>query len=136
MPVRKSKIKTNLRAVDVDRDYARAWASYRRLRVVVFTLFFVAMLEIRLLFVIPAFAFALTFVLYFFIAACLANWKCPRCGQSFFRAAFFRSLFGGKCFHCGLPKWAVSENGILISTPRFPFGWRIEQRRSFESKRQ
>jgi hypothetical protein len=120
--------------VDVDREYARAWVSYRRLRTVVFSLFFAAMLEIRLLSVIPAFAFAVTFVLYFFIAGCLANWKCPRCGQSFFRAAFFRSLFGGRCFHCGLPKWAVSENGTLILAPRFPFGWKVERRKSFESK--
>lgn len=110
---------------NVDQGYARAWKAYRRLRRFVFFLFAVAMLEIRFLFFIPAFIFALTFVLYFFIAACLANWKCPRCGQSFFKAAFLRSLFGGRCFYCGLSKWAVSENGKIIWPPRFPVGWRI-----------
>ena len=127
--------KTEFRALQVDRAFVRAWASYRRLRMVVFSLFFVAMLEIRFLSLVPAFAFALTFVLYFFIAAWLANWKCPRCRQSFFRAAFFRSLFGGKCFHCGLPKWAVSETGNTIATPRFPCGWRVEQRLNFGPRR-
>jgi hypothetical protein len=115
------------RALHVDRDYARAWVSYRRLRRLVFALFFVAMLEIRFLFLIPAFVFALTFMLYFFVAACLANWKCPRCRQSFFKAAFFRSLFGGRCFHCGLPKWAVSETGNVVWSPRFPFGWKADR---------
>jgi hypothetical protein len=127
--------KTEFSTLQVDPDFVRAWAFYRRLRMVVFSLFFVAMLEIRFLFLIPAFAFALTFVLYFFIAAWLANWKCPRCRQSFFRGAFFRSLFGGRCFHCGLPKWAVSETGNIISTPRFPFGWRVEQRVNFGPRR-
>jgi hypothetical protein len=119
--------KIEFKAPNVDRDYLHAWVSYRRLRRVVFSLFFVAMLEIRFLFLIPALAFALTFVLYFFLAACLANWKCPRCGQSFFKAAFFRSLFGGRCFYCGLPKWAVSETGDVLSSPRFPFGWKAGQ---------
>jgi hypothetical protein len=119
--------KIELKAPHVDRDYVHSWVSYRRLRRFVFSLFLVAMLEIRFLFLIPAFVFALTFVLYFFLAACLANWKCPRCGQSFFKAAFFRSLFGGRCFHCGLPKWAVSETGDVVSLPRFPFGWKADQ---------
>ena len=119
--------KIELSALHIDRDYVRTWVAYRRLRRLVIFLFFVAMLEIRFLFLIPAFVFALTFVLYFFLAAFLANWKCPRCGQSFFKAAFFRSLFGGKCFHCGLQKWAVSETGDVIWSPRFPFGWRAER---------
>jgi hypothetical protein len=117
----------------VDPEYANAWGSYRRLRSVVFSLFVLAMLEIRLLFFIPGFIFALTFVAYFFLAAWLANWKCPRCGRPFFRAAFLRSLFGGRCFHCDLPKWCVSENGNIICRPRFPFGWVVSDRQ--KSKR-
>lgn len=109
----------------VDREYVDAWTSYRRRRRVVFGLFLASMLEIRLGFYVPGFFFALTFVAYFFIAAWLANWKCPRCGQAFFRASLYRSLiFGGRCFHCNLPKWCVSEAGDLISKPRFPFGWK------------
>jgi hypothetical protein len=107
----------------VDPEYADAWVFYRRLRLVVLFLFIIAMVEIRVSFFVPGFVFALTFVAYFFLAAWLANWKCPRCGQAFFRAAFLRSLFGGRCFHCHLPKWCVSENGNIICRPRFPFGW-------------
>jgi hypothetical protein len=114
----------------VDPEYANAWASYRRRRLAVFCLFFGAMLEIRFAFFVPGLLFALTFIAYFFIAALLANWKCPRCGQAFFRAAFFRSLFGGRCFHCDLPKWCVSETGDIISRPRFPFGWAIIDQRN------
>ena len=77
----------------VDPQYASAWTSYRRRRLAVFCLFFVAILEIRFAFFVPGFFFALTFVTYFFLAAWLANWKCPRCGQAFFRAAFYRSSF-------------------------------------------
>jgi hypothetical protein len=107
----------------VDPAFASAWASYRRRRLVVFFLFFASMAEIRFASFVPGFFFALTFVAYFFIAAWLANWKCPRCGQAFFRAAFYRSLlFGGHCFHCALPKWCVSETGDIVSRPRFPFG--------------
>ena len=100
---------------------------------VVFCLFFAAIFEIRFAFYVPGFFFALTFVAYFFLAAWLANWKCPRCGQAFFRGAFYRSiLFGGRCFHCELPKWCVSETGEIISRPKFPFGWAMaDQRASF-----
>src|SRR6202042_1284615 len=97
----------------VDPEYANAWATYRRRRAVVFALFSAAMLELRFAFFVPG----------LFFAAWLANWKFPRCGQAFFRAAFYRSLlFGGRCFHCDLPKWCVSETGDIISRPRFPFG--------------
>ena len=114
----------------VDPQYADAWTSYRRRRLAVFCFFFVAILEIRFAFFVPGFFFALTFVMYFFLAAWLANWKCPRCGQAFFRAAFYRSLFGGRCFHCNLPKWCVSETGETISRPKFPFRWAPAEQRN------
>ena len=115
----------------VDSDYADAWASYHRRRLVVLCLFFASLLEIRFGYYVPGFFFALTFVAYFFLAAWLANWKCPRCGQAFFRAAFYRSImFGGRCFHCDLPKWCVSEAGDVFFRPKFPFGWTISELRS------
>ena len=46
----------------VDPEYANAWTSYRRRRLAVFCLFFVAILEIRFAFFVPGFFFALTFV--------------------------------------------------------------------------
>jgi hypothetical protein len=118
------------RGLWVDREYAKAWAIYRRRRIVVLFFFLASMLEIRFASFVPGFFFALTFVIYFFIAAWLANWKCPRCGQAFFRAAFYRSLlFGGRCFHCHLPKWCVSETGNVIARPKFPSGWEIVDQR-------
>ena len=125
---RLKRVSSQFGLAGVDPEYANTWSSYRRLRLVVFSIFFAAMVEIQLLFLVPGFIFALTFVAYFFLAAWLANWKCPRCGQSFFRGAFFRSLFGGRCFHCNLPKWCVSERGDTICRPRFPFGWVISDR--------
>jgi hypothetical protein len=114
----------------VDREYAKAWMVYRRRRIVVLFFFLACMLEIRFASFVPGFFFALTFVTYFFIAAWLANWKCPRCGQAFFRAAFYRSLlFGGHCFHCHLPKWCVSETGNIVARPKFPLGWKIVDQR-------
>jgi hypothetical protein len=115
----------------VDSDYADAWASYRRRRLVVLCLFSASMLEIRFGYYVPGFFFALTFVAYFFLAAWLANWKCPRCGQAFFRGAFYRSiLFGGRCFHCNLPKWCVSETEDVFFRPKFPLGWTISEPRT------
>ena len=108
----------------IDPGYQESWNSYRRLRRIVFCLFAAAVLEIRFLFFVPAILTGITFFVYFLLALWMANWKCPRCGEPFFRGAFMRSLFGGKCFHCSLPKWSISETGDLIARPRFPFGWR------------
>jgi hypothetical protein len=124
------KYSSQLNVAGASPEYVRAWTFYRRLRLFVFSLFFGAMLELRCLFIVPAVAFALTFVVYFFLALWLANWNCPRCKQPFFRGAFLRSLFGGRCFHCDLPKWCVSETGRIIFFPRFPFGWKASLRTS------
>jgi hypothetical protein len=113
-----------LQLAAVDPRYAAAWIFYRRLRRVVFTLFFVALIELRWLTIMPGLAFAATFVVYFLCALWLANWTCPRCRQPFFRGAFLRSLFGGKCFYCDLPKWSVTPDGDAVLLPRFPRGWK------------
>jgi hypothetical protein len=104
-----------------DSSFRPAWASYRRLRCLVVALFLAFMLELRYLLFLPGIVFALTFVAYYFAATYLANWKCPRCRRPFFRGSFVRSLFGGKCFHCDLPKWSATENGQVLVRPRFPF---------------
>ncbi|MBV9673235.1 MAG: hypothetical protein JO076_10500 [Verrucomicrobia bacterium] len=108
----------------IDPDYARVWVSYRRLRFSIFLLFSAAVVELLYGLFLPGILLALIFVAYFFCSAALACWKCPRCGQPFFRFAFYRSLFGGKCFYCDLPKWSVSESGNLIWPPQFPVGWK------------
>jgi hypothetical protein len=93
----------------VQSSFRHAWVTYRRLRFFVLGLFVTSMLELRYFLFLPGLVFALTFVAYYFSATYLANWKCPRCRQPFFRGSFVRSLFGGKCFHCNLPKWSVTE---------------------------
>ncbi|HEY0791903.1 MAG TPA: hypothetical protein VGD78_12640 [Chthoniobacterales bacterium] len=105
--------------------YADAWTFYRRLRRIVCTCFFAAILELRFVWVINGLIFASTFFVYFMLALWLANWKCPRCQQPFSHGAFLHSLFGGRCFHCKLPKWAVTQFGDLFLRPRFPAGWRV-----------
>jgi hypothetical protein len=105
--------------VRADPEYIRSWNSYRRLRAVVASFFFLAMVQVPFTFLIPGMIFAMTFLAYFFTAAWLACWTCPRCGQPFFRFAFYRSLFGGKCFHCDLPKWGACDSGEIIYVPRF-----------------
>jgi hypothetical protein len=103
----------------VDPEYIRSWNAYRKLRAIVASLFLLAMVEVPLTFFIPGMIFAMTFLAYFFTAAWLACWTCPRCGQPFFRFAFYRSLFGGKCFHCDLPKWGACDSGKILYEPRF-----------------
>jgi hypothetical protein len=105
----------------VQSSFRRAWISYRRLRFLVVVLFVAFMLELRYLLFLPGLVFALTFVAYYFAATYLANWKCPRCHQPFFRGSFIRSLLGGKCFHCDLPKWSATESGKTLLPPKFPF---------------
>ncbi len=104
--------------------YAEAWSFYRNLRRVVLALFVAALAELRMLTFLPGMLFAATFLIYFLLALWLANWRCPRCGQPFFHGAFLRSLFGGRCFHCDLPKWGVTRAGDLLLPPQFPAGWR------------
>jgi hypothetical protein len=107
----------------VNPRYFSSWSSYRTLRRVVFLLFFAAIVQLRWLAALPVILFPIGFFAYFLSALWLANWRCPRCGQPFFRGAFLRSLFGGRCFHCALPKWAVSRSGDIQYRPRFPVGW-------------
>ena len=113
-----------LQLAAVNPGYAAAWIFYRRLRRLVFTLFLIAVTELRLLTLIPGLLFAATFVVYFLCALWLANWTCPRCRQPFFRGAFLKSLFGGRCFFCDLPKWSVTPAGDTLLLPRFPTGWK------------
>ena len=110
-----------LKIAGVQSSFRHAWTSYRRLRFFVVGLFVAFMLELRYLLFLPGLVFGLTFVAYYFSATYLANWKCPRCRQPFFRSSFVRSLFGGKCSHCDLPKWSVTENGKVLAPPKFPF---------------
>ena len=37
------------------------------------------------------------------------GFRCPRCGEPFFRWSWGYNGFARKCVHCGLPKWAEPE---------------------------
>jgi predicted RNA-binding Zn-ribbon protein involved in translation (DUF1610 family) len=33
------------------------------------------------------------------------GFRCPRCGEQFFKTNFYHNGFARRCVHCGLPKW-------------------------------
>lgn len=35
--------------------------------------------------------------------------RCPRCGEHFFKSTLYVNQLGGQCLHCGLPKWSKGE---------------------------
>src|SRR5262245_55466552 len=37
---------------------------------------------------------------------------CPRCGKRFFATWWYQNPFARKCVHCGLPKWAGSDDQL------------------------
>lgn len=41
----------------------------------------------------------------------VSNFRCPRCGQPFFRTWWYHNGFARKCVHCGLPKWSPGKAG-------------------------
>src|SRR5262245_24330837 len=42
--------------------------------------------------------------------------RCPRCGQPFFRTSWYHNGFARECVHCGLPKWAEPGEGDSLRT--------------------
>ena len=39
------------------------------------------------------------------------SFRCPRCGNRFYRQWWYQGSYARKCTHCGLPKWAEVEHG-------------------------
>jgi predicted RNA-binding Zn-ribbon protein involved in translation (DUF1610 family) len=37
----------------------------------------------------------------------LESWRCPQCGETFFRRGLWHNGFAGQCMNCGLAKWSV-----------------------------
>jgi hypothetical protein len=129
----KKTVLTNLKPL-AENEYVHCWTSYRRLRIVVITVFVAAIIEVR--FLLPGIIIAGSFFLYFLLAMWLANWNCPRCNRSFFRYAFLRSLFGARCFYCQFPKWGITDTGDVVLRPKFPLGWRAESAKESSVKKQ
>jgi hypothetical protein len=38
------------------------------------------------------------------------SFRCPRCGNPFYRNWGYQGSWARRCAHCGLPKWAEVEN--------------------------
>jgi len=34
-------------------------------------------------------------------------WRCPRCGEPFFKGSWYYNSFARRCVHCKLPKWST-----------------------------
>jgi hypothetical protein len=51
------------------------------------------------------FAYAVAWVASGIVAS---NFRCPRCGKTFFWSLRYRNPFARQCVHCHLPKWAGS----------------------------
>lgn len=39
----------------------------------------------------------------------LLAWRCPRCGEPFFRRPLFLNSFARRCLHCALPLYPTEE---------------------------
>jgi len=39
-------------------------------------------------------------------------WRCPRCHKPFFQKWWYHNPFADRCVHCGLPKWAESDERV------------------------
>lgn len=91
--------------------YERAWRNYKW-RLVAFLL---AWLGLPI--AAPALDDRIGFVWFgvLWIGSCLGTgfrlsmWRCPRCGHCFFWN-FIHNQFARRCMHCGLPKWATSND--------------------------
>jgi hypothetical protein len=80
---------------------------------------FAFMVLIRTLFgtFIPSFVLALAWMTLFLVVGIrLSSWHCPRCGKWFSGAWWYsKGFFARKCVHCGLPKFATSDQGGVAS---------------------
>ena len=94
---------------------AEAWHSYRRLKntAIIMLVLFLASIAIvmtniaktDLVYPLPI-VFGLVLMV---VLARARDWKCPRCGNTFFSSKNYRNVFAQKCVHCGLTKYAKSE---------------------------
>jgi hypothetical protein len=109
-------------------DYAAAWRDYRK-RAIIFWVIFLSYLPgvgVIFLMIGPSLAawtgikldnvglmIALCWMIAFAIAGFrLSLFRCPRCGNSFSWGSWHTNIFARKCLHCGLPKWAESDEPI------------------------
>jgi hypothetical protein len=112
------KINANAETTAED-PYSAGWVEYRRRRNLYWLVWLTYIpgvliigLPLSWLFHsnIAAFVVAgLWMVAYVAAANYLGFWKCPRCGKPFSRGWWYYNPFARECVHCGLSKWAVSD---------------------------
>ncbi|MGB6430189.1 MAG: hypothetical protein WBF06_06360, partial [Candidatus Acidiferrales bacterium] len=94
----------------------QSWDSYKRLRNQFYLALF-AQASIVILFICfsdalrrnlaPCVALEIVCTLLFVVAAFrLQRFRCPRCGELFFAAAYYHNVFASRCLHCELPKFS------------------------------
>jgi hypothetical protein len=97
-------------------DYQQNWEHYKTLRNQ-FSLAFAVQASIVIVFIcfsdavrsnlVPCIALEGFCTLLFIIAAIrLQKFRCPRCGELFFAAAYYHNVFAARCLHCELPKFS------------------------------
>jgi hypothetical protein len=120
----------SLQAASPDAPYAAAWRSYALLRRTFGWVFFGGIATYFAIFgwviwfeIIEAFPAARMAGLFFqlgpwvwagtlvWLGARLAMWRCPRCKETF-------GLTGSGCAKCGLPRWAVNDEGARLDGRR------------------
>ena len=103
-------------------DHAAAWRDYRKRTIVFWVVFLSYVPGVAAIFfaIGPSLAaltgikpdnigmmIALCWMIAFAIAGFrLSLFRCPRCGEPFFSTWWYGNLFARQCVHCGLPKWA------------------------------
>ncbi len=106
------------------RDYSADWEEYRRLVLKFFLIWlgyvpatgaFALVVDFMFHTFVPAFIFALAWVIWFLAAACeMCQFQCPRCGENFGSKPGIWHVHWGplarRCQSCGLRKFA--PNGL------------------------
>jgi hypothetical protein len=109
-------------------DYSAAWHDFRRRRIISWVvllgyppgataIFLVLGMPLATLAGIKPdyffYAIALSWMAAFLVTSFRqAYFPCPKCGEPFFAMWWYRNPFARKCVHCGLPKWASSDDQI------------------------
>ena len=105
----------------MNENYAAAWEEYRRRRRL-FWIVFAAYIPTGLI-VVPLLAkvlprtvqpglvfFSIWGIIFIVTSIRVEFWRCPRCHKHFFRKWWGGLPFVHNCVHCGLPKFATTDD--------------------------
>jgi hypothetical protein len=109
--------------MDTEPDYSEQWRDLRRRRLIVALLaictmvfILVNLIELPRIWVDGAFyiVFGGWMVGVFLASRRPMTFLCPRCRYPFFRTSWYHNPLATKCVHCGLPKWANSQDAARV----------------------